>query len=415
MHDHAVVPQQPHLEIFNSLLEEPPGDKVFHLFPSLPTEIRFIIWEYALQHRRIIRVNFMMIDESKVNDGPILRYNKSHTAVLHGSQIFSKLFRVNRESRKIAQAFYRAQFPCLLQNVAGDMVPGTCYIHPEYDILQFDIREPLSGAFIDFLYVLKKDYDPLHVGLLSLALDKPSLLNIHRFTTQEDSKIPSLEAIPASLDPIIQLRELYFVGTHSARQIFNHTVPYDWPVFNRALPIRPATCTFTLLPRDPRSIHQDLTHQYLGEDPREMVIAWRETLRALEIWPAKINYQLLLAFQPPSRVQMSNRENAAEWLRSEDEEWRGEWRLGNEIRNGNWALRYWEYTDRLDECEIGALHERNHDENLEKAVQPAFGFWSFPLKTIYNWPDNTAGEAWTWPEVCSLAHEWPALALSSLP
>jgi hypothetical protein len=356
----------------------------------------------------------MIIDTAKFNDG-ILDYNESYIVALHGCQVFSKLFRVNRESREIAQAFYRAQFPCMFVNVAGDMVSSTCYINPDFDTIQFEINGLLTGAFIDFLYVLRKDCDPLHVGLLSLALDKPSLLNIHRFIKQNYAAIASLGTAKDFSDTIIQLRELYFVGTQSARQIFNHVVPYDWPVFNRSLPIRAATCTFALLSQDPRSIHQDLTHQYLGEDPREMVIAWRGTLRTLEICPIKIDYQLLLAFQPPSRVQISNCQNAADWLRSEDAEWRGEWRLGNEIRNGNWALRYWEYTDRLDECEIGALHERNHDENLEKAVKPAFGFWLFPLKTICNWPDNTTDEVWAWPEICSLAHEWPALALSSLP
>lgn len=415
MHDQAIVPQQPHLEIFNSLQEGPHEDRQFHLFPLLPTEIRFAIWEYALQHRRIIRINFMILDEAKFNDGPMLRYNESCATALNGTQILNKLFRVNSESRKIAQAFYRVQFPCLFQNVLGDMVPRTCHINPEYDTLQFDVKKPFPWAFIDFLYQLKKDYDPLHTGLLSLALDKPSLLNIQLFITQEYSRNPSLEAMPAFLETIIQLRELYFVGTQSARQIFNSTVPAcDWPHFNRALPVRAATCTFTILPRDPRSIHQDLSNLFLGEDPRDMVDAWREILRVMKIWPAKINYQFLLAFQPPSQVQISNRENAAEWLRSEDEEWRGEWRLGSEIRNGNWALRYWEYTDRIDECEIGALHERNHGENLEKAVKPAFGFWLFQLKTICNWPDDPDGESLEWPEVCSLAAEWPALALSSL-
>lgn len=416
MHDQAIVPQQPHLEIFNSLLERPPEDQKFHLFPSLPTEIRFTIWEYALQHRRIIRVNFMILDAAKFNDGPMLRYKESCTAALYGTQIFNKLFRVNSESRKIAQAFYRAQFPCLLQTVTGEMVPGTCYINPEYDTLQFDVRSPFPRAFIDFVCLLKKDYDPLRIGLQSLALDKTSLFNIQLFITQEYPRISSLGVMSAFLDTIIQLRELYFVGTQSARQIFNSTVPScDFPQFNRALPVRTATCTFELLPRDPRSIHQDLCNLYLGEDPRDMVDAWREILRVLTIWPAKINYQFLLAFQPPSQVQISNRENAAEWLCSEDEEWRGEWRLGSEIRNGNWALRYWEYTDRIDECEIGALHERNHGENLEKAVKPAFGFWLFQLKTICNWPDKPDGENFEWPEVCSLGEEWPALALFSLP
>ncbi|KAJ5636243.1 uncharacterized protein N7484_009556 [Penicillium longicatenatum] len=398
MHDQAIVPQQPHLEIFNSLLEGPPKDQTFHLFPFLPPEIRFIIWESALQRRRIIRVNFMIIDTAKFNDG-ILDYNESYIVALHGCQVFSKLFRVNRESREIAQAFYRAQFPCMFVNVAGDKVSSTCYINPDFDTIQFDINGLLTGAFIDFLYVLRKDCDPFQVGLLSLALDKPSLLNIHRFITQNYATIASLGT--ANLFQILLFNFASFTLLARNRLARSSTTA--------------ATCTFALLSQDPRSIQQDLTHQYLGEDPREMVIAWRETLRILEICPIKINYQLLLAFQPPSRVQISNCKSAADWLRSEDAEWRGEWRLGNEIRNGNWALRYWEYTDRLDECEIGALHERNHDENLEKAVKPAFGFWLFPLKTICNWPDNTTDEVWAWPEICSLAHEWPALALSSLP
>ncbi|KAJ5945890.1 hypothetical protein N7454_002729 [Penicillium verhagenii] len=414
MHDQPIVPQ-PQLEIYNPVIEGLREDLTFHYFPFLPTEIRFMIWEFVLKTSRIIRIS-LIVDGTKGDDEPMLSYNEAYTAHVEDNHTISKLFRVNKESRKVANAFYRVQFSCMLQNAAGDNVTETCYINPECDTIQLDIKGSSSGAsIIHFLHALK-NYDPLHVGLLSLALDKPSLLNIHQFASQAGPNISSLGSRSAFLAPVTQLQHLYFVGTRAARQVFNRAAPYNWPMFNRALPIRPVTSRFELLHRDPRSIELDLARQHLGEDPREMIIAWREILHTLEIWPAKIDYQFMLAFQPPTGVRISNQGNALQWLRSEDAEWQGAWRLGDSLRNGNWALRYWEFTDRFGECEIGALHERNHNENLEKAVKPAFGFWLFPIRTICKWPEDTADENWdVWPATCSLAHEWLALALSSLP
>ncbi|KAJ5713386.1 uncharacterized protein N7483_010567 [Penicillium malachiteum] len=282
---------------------------------------------------------------------------------------------------------------------------------------------------------MKHSYDPFHVGVLRLALNHELLRIIQEGIQQWYSKdldselgglsrkimeVPPYPTIMQSFkDTVVQLRELYFVSSRCRRQNFEHT-ELDWPTFNRSLPIRPPMPAFEIYTQDPRSIQADLGQLLLGENPRDMPFRWREILHQLGVSPANIDYHFMLASDPPNQFAITNRKNATEFVQHEDNEWTGAWRLGNSLRNGNWALRYMEYTDRFFECEIGALHEKNLNEDLTKAVKPAFGFWLFPLKAICEWPnkpEENLAQPWQGVSsgVCSMAKHPPALALSFLP
>ncbi|KAJ5697722.1 hypothetical protein N7488_011406 [Penicillium malachiteum] len=439
MRDQAIIPHKPHLEIVNGLLEKPQSDSKFTLFCFLPIEIRLIIWEYALQKRRIIRVDIVSAQsehlppDNKPEDVNVRR--QSWVAKVFGLHMISKLFRVNQESRRVAKAFYRIRMPCSLYDTPlshdSEYPTECCYINPENDTIHISriygpTPEESMDRFLSFLHLTKQSYDPFHVGVLRLALNQELLRIIQEGVQRWYSKrlapgfVPENSAIMQSFkDTIVQLRELYFVSSRCRRQNFEHH-ELDWPTFNRSLPIRPPMPAFEIYPQDPRSIQADLGQLLLGENPREMPFQWREILYQLGVSPANIDYHFMLGSDPPSQFAITNRKNATDFVQHEDNEWTGAWRLGNSLRNGNWALRYMEYTDRFFECEIGALHEKNLNEDLTKAVKPAFGFWLFPLKAICEWPskpEENLAQPWQGVSsgVCSMANHPPALALSFLP
>jgi hypothetical protein len=68
---------------------------------------------------------------------------------------------------------------------------------------------------------------------------------------------------------------------------------------------------------------------------------------------------------------------------------------------------------RFSHCQVGALHEKYRNEDLEKAVKPAFGFWLFPLEALGSITEEDPDRS-EWPELCRMADYWPELALSNL-
>lgn len=64
-------------------------------------------------------------------------------------------------------------------------------------------------------------------------------------------------------------------------------------------------------------------------------------------------------------------------MQKEDDEWTGKWRIDDSV-DGIWATR--KLSDGSTyKHPIGALYGKYKDEDLEKAVKPAFGFWVFPV------------------------------------
>ncbi|KAJ5654094.1 hypothetical protein N7490_001097 [Penicillium lividum] len=110
-----------------------------------------MIWKHALQYRRIIRIDIKGIEQKDEPDIIITKFNDTYNAVLRDSQIFNNLLRVNSESRNIAKAFYRVEFPCMLENITGDLVQGA--LHEKY--INEDPKKAIKPAFGFWLFPLK--------------------------------------------------------------------------------------------------------------------------------------------------------------------------------------------------------------------------------------------------------------------
>jgi len=68
---------------------------------------------------------------------------------------------------------------------------------------------------------------------------------------------------------------------------------------------------------------------------------------------------------------------------------------------------------------VGAEHEKFRNEDLEKAVKPAFGFWLFPLEALGPLPKEGTSVDWgihfRAKRMVDMSEHWPELALVSLP
>lgn len=419
------MPQQPHLQTLNDVQLPLSGETEFSPFPKLPPEIRLLIWQHSMRRRRIIQLRL----ESRQRRRPQLSGNEDHfgphgerfCAFVNGYQVLSKLLRVNSESRQAALSFYRVHIPCVLQrevNVTEDnFTRDIFYFNPEYDTLHILPVYWSEHTIIDFSYHLKQTFDPHRVGLLRLALDINDL-NLNDLRMLEPSELSPCSR-NSFLEMLNQLREVYFVDSvTTGRQVYGYSSGIMTPdtIFNRSFPVMATTPAFDILSQDPRLIRDDLAHLYMGPDPRRMACIWQEVLHNWGASPSQIQYRLLLGFKPPGTNNIFDRKSAMEWLKREDDEWTGQWRLDERLENGNWALRYWEFTDRFSKCQVGALHEKYRNENLEKAVKPAIGFWLFPLEVLGPVPESGVPEAeWTrWPDLCDATGHWPELALQSL-
>lgn len=402
------MPSQPHLQVFNPDRSAQDGEPHFHLFNQLPTEVRLKIWGRALEKQRIINVQLSGppeqwetgIEDGVDSSGDSGRY----CAYVDGYQLMSKFLRVTSESREVALKFYRVRLPCRLTIEPNDTEeifreetkPGTLYFNPEYDFLHISIRlipprlpTMKNDYLLDFLLDLKTTYDPRHVGLLNLAVDTNDLLHFEWSDFDFRGK-------HAFLDTIKQLQEVFFLF----RQRYGRTnfglatgVDTNEFFFARSVPIMPLTPSFERLQRDPRPIAQDLKKLHLGTtDPREGPAAWGRLLRQWGVSPAGTEYKYLLAFvNPGGKHAICNRESATRWLKTEDEDcWRSP---GMRKYKFNWP-----------------------DEDLERAVNSAFGFWLFPLDAFGPFQEN--GEPHDQGRLRSLrdlSGHWPGLALSSLP
>ena len=418
MRDQPISPpsSQPHLQIFNFLQAPSTLNSSFTLFPLLPPEIRLLIWHHSLRRQRIVDVALEAYTQSETPYG--CTDGKQHRVIVSGHQVLSKLLRVNSEARQAALSFYRVHIPCQFFKPNREHVPTpvTFYFNPEYDMLRFIFRSPATDAFIHFLYHLKHTYDPHGTGLLRLAVDIVSL-NDNDLRIFDPSRFEN-DVRECVVDTLNQLQEVFFIEIVSiGRQILGYMngINTSDNMFNRSFPILTATTlTFDRLPRDPRHIAKDLGQLYMGHDPRNMVLVWQDILKKWAAVPSQVEYRLLLAFSPPGQNLVSDRESADAWLQNEEDEWTGKWRLDDRLENGNWALRYWGSTDRFSHCQVGALHEKYRNEDLEKAVKPAFGFWLFPLEALGSITVEEL-DRWNWPELCRMTDQWPELALSDLP
>jgi hypothetical protein len=409
-----------HLQILNADRATHNNESTFTLFPLLPTELRLKIWRHSLQRRRIIKV-FLRAErlfhpeqtttqetESTTPGSKIERYR----AYVNGWQTLSKLMRVNCEAREAALEFYRVHLPCWLRyGETASEFPlernGILCFNPEYDFLHITWEMWAEDTLLDFLYHLKTTYDPHHVGLLNLAVD--------------DTGLPGdlLELQPSNLDPgvrtafvetLTQLREVFFVsqqvvGRQYDKRIFWPTQPTE-PFFNRSLPLRGLAPTFERLHRDPRPIAQDLGRMFIESDPRRIIHLWKQLLHNFGVLPSQIEYRFCMGISQIGQGIYDHR-SAERWLQKEDDQWTAahpdpdpDQVVENKKNFLSWAFdRLWK--EKKTENKTGDLAE---------VVQPAIGFWLFPVEML-DAVDSKQGIH----DLVDVSTQWPELALSSLP
>ncbi|KAL8706386.1 MAG: hypothetical protein Q9201_000531 [Fulgogasparrea decipioides] len=339
-------------------------------FPLLPKELRLKIWLYALQHQRMIHLRLEYCPKADAAE-LAQRSPESYTVTVDGCHVFSNVLKVNHESREEALIFYRVCLPCRYKRGKTTTYPGTLSLNPEYDFLHISSGWPVTHTLLAFLYHLRTTYDPRHQGLLNLAVDINSLTGNDLMTLQPINIHPRDRR--AFVETLRQLREVFFISTpRVGRQNFGYQSGTETPetMFNRSLPIVTATPTFERLHRDPRPIAQDLRKVFVGtSDPREMLLFWERLLKIWQVSPTRIEYRFLLAFDPTlGGDAISTRTGAEKWLQREDDVWR------NPSANGIAMMN-----ERLP---VGASSEMVQDEDLERAVRPAFGFWLFRVEAL---------------------------------
>lgn len=413
---------QPHLQIFNSIQSTNNEDSHFVHFQSLPTELRLKIWRHSLQRERIIKVSFEQkppTTDTPKFDGKTMR----HYAIVDGCQVLSKLLRVSQESRHEALSFYRVHIPCKLRGGPTGKEEetarsGTFYFNPEYDFLQIQPGIWAEQSLMDFLYHLKNTYDPHHIGLLNLAIGGISALQATDLCSIKPSDV-NIGLRESFIQTLTQLQEVFFVESVAAgRQILGALsgIAFNEVIFNRSMPIAATTPTFDRLHQDPRPIAGDLEHAYIGEGPLRMLYIWQQLLKTWNVSPIQTSYQFILTFTPPfSQFEIHDQWSAKQWVQKEDDEWTGRWRIDDNA-DGIWATR--KVSDGST-CKhpIGALYGKYKDEDLEKAVKPAFGFWMFPIAVdVFGKVPSSDDEfdQVSTKQILNMSKHWPGLGLMSL-
>ena len=396
-------------------------DSTFFPFPRLPVEIRLEIWRQSLQRQRLIHVYLEKRTEQAATQTAAstdsVSKREKFEAIVDGYQALSKLLRINSESRWVALGFYRVRIPCwfrergLSQEVKSK--PGLLLFNPEHDFLHISSRPLVEDTLIDFLYHLKTTYDPRRTGLLKLMVEYNDLVPFQLYDPESSHLSPEAES--AFRETLTQLREVFFgSSTRAGRQITGPLSGLSYSkdtIFNRSLPIMAASPAFDRLHHDPRPIAPDLRRIWIKTfHPQSALRQWRELLEKLRISPTQTQHRLYLAFAPTrDDDQIHGRDSAARWLQKEDDVWTGadqtKTRSGKDQKESSFA-RFLD--EKKYKMPIGAQSEEYKDEDLEKAVKPAFGFWLFPVNAV----DAPLGDNnWS----MDLSNHLPELALSSLP
>ncbi|OTA54487.1 hypothetical protein K449DRAFT_417022 [Hypoxylon sp. EC38] len=371
----------------------------FDLFPNLPPELRFKIWNSSLEHQRIIKVrlrNRVLMNGLLARQGvtrPKTREGERYSVVVDGYHTISKLFRVTRESRDAALSFYRVHLPCwLVKDATRDdaMKPGTLYFNPEHDFLYINTD---TGHIANFLHDLKTLHDPEGVGLLNLAIDANGLTGGFGLCTIDHSTLdPPVQS--SYIETLIKLQEVFFVQLQrTGRLVFGYGSGALTPTnqLNLSFPIFAMEPNFNRLDPDPRSISWDLGKVFVNADTRSMICAWGRLFYNYfggHVVP-ETEYRVLLAFAPMSH-NVYDRHGAETWLKLEEDDWARE-------------------TSRDDQP------EQIPDDDPETAVEAAFGFWLFPVDAFGALPRSPNDRFRTeGPRYLDLREYWPELALVNL-
>lgn len=316
---------------------------------------------------------------------------KEYGIVVPGDQTISKLFRVTRESRDAALAYYRIAIPAWFERCPRDgdlsISPAILRFNPETDFLRLS---SIARAVPRFLHDVKTLHDPRQIGVLNLALDPDGVNGFNGlcgFKPEDDS-----DDVAASVrETVARLREIYFLQSQgTGRHIpgYWHNAPNNDYVENTSLPIMPMTLNLNLeiIHPDPRDIDEDLGQTFVYADPRALVKDWDAFSRQLlgDDFKSRTICKIGLALAPT--VGIRNVEDAEAWLERDRKTW---------------------------------IQQLSHDQvNVQphSDLRPpsAFGFWLFPPEafSLFDDPDRNPTRA---PTYMDLRKFRPSLALCHLP
>lgn len=415
------------IAVLNSTMKATSQERTFHLFPSLPKELRLDIWEEAVPRERLIRVYLSLLKEREDKLPP--RYLKKnhlgnpisgprYKAVAEGHQINSKFLCVNKEAREVALAFYRVHMPFSLRAPGTNRAEEstTLYLSPEHDVLHIEADAPVKETLIDFFWDMKA-YDPKGVGLAKIAIDLEGLC-AHDLQYLRTSDLLLIRQRNILVETLSQLREVWFVYVESGRsrpalisgQGICHVPDPDSHTgrgrssINKGLttspgivPIAGNISTFERVGSDPRKTAEtELSRLYMGKiDPREVVWRWRRLLRnwAIRHQPEQVKYRLLVGQRPVSRQKtwlVRSIDHTKDFISVKDAECGG------------------------GELQSAAEYVGKEEEHRGKTV--AVGHWMFPVEAL-----GEIGEGDSLLDVdfrpcrfLDMRNHWPELLLSSI-
>ena len=390
-----------HLQVIN-VSYRGSEDVVFRSFSRLSTELRLRIWRCSIEQHRLLEVE---VDRpwssrdtppySTTNTHNKLISSRNYTATVQGCHLYSKLLRVNSESRQVALSFYRVHIPCHFRSFEGGTertIKSALYINPEHDFVFLGVAPPAEHTFVDFVHDLKA-YDPKDIGLLNLALDINSMKRLHCLAEIcEPSAKASFVATLGRLQEIIWVSE-----SVSGRAILGPLDNFQGVGvrFNHSMPVKASTPTFHL-ERDQRAIGPDLRYVLTAcSDPRHMIVQWRQVLAKWEVQQVvPPRERVLFACQVPNREQqIFDMKTAGNFLIKEEARW----------------LKTQQRWHRIVMENAGKVPIESPEE-LAEAVRPAVGFWLFPAEAL----GGLDGELPGMKNVFDMTAYWPELALSSL-
>lgn len=277
------------------------------------------------------------------------------------------------------------------------------YFNPDRDILQLDPGKNIPG-FLTFLSDVRA-LDPRRTGVANLAM--LSLAGLDLIPALNETETAALK------ESVSSLREVYFMSVERAGRM--HSGPRNGIHYirryemHRSRPIFSTAPAFERLKRDPRNI--DLKHVFLGtSDPRAKIFQWRAFLKKwnIELEEDSIQYRILISCslgssRNPERI--IDRETACRWLIKEDEKW-----MDLQRRHEESIIRR------------GGRVPIESPEDLDRAPQPAIGFWLFPIEAVGPLPDEIPDELSYHNQtgnlkakrVVNMSKYWPELCLSVL-
>jgi hypothetical protein len=94
---------------------------------------------------------------------------KLYHSIIGGDRLYSKVFRVNKESRTAGLQVYRGQLPCRFarsgwgDRTAFSKAAAVLYFNTEHEFLHTG-GMTAEHDFADFLHRMKTEHDPLRVG-----------------------------------------------------------------------------------------------------------------------------------------------------------------------------------------------------------------------------------------------------------